>query len=165
MTHISPSSGHVFAPSSDDLLMLKQSHARQMSALEKGTEAQSADNQLALAIAVDEFCDATAIDQDGRSNILTSLAAGSPLLQIIWAETGNYPLSLFAYLPGCLHCLTQAKAVIGKGADCEPLALKLKLDTNPLIPTKPAQIGLEQLSEFSRLQILAKEIALPTAAI
>ena len=90
-----------------------------------------------------------------RSPRLTRSAR--PCSRAVWASTGNFPKSLFAYLPGCLHCLTQAKAAYGRGAESDILVDALGLMENTLIPVKPSGIVVDNLEEFSRLQIMARD--------
>ena len=136
---------------------LTESHAVQIRALRAGVRAEKSNDALAMVESVNVVCAAADIDESCRDDILTSLAAGTPLLEAIWASTGNFPKSLFAYLPGCLHCLTQAKAAYGRGAESDDLVDALGLMDNPRIPMKPGGILVENLEEFSRLQILARD--------
>ena len=136
---------------------LAESHAVQIDALRAGVCAEKSGNALAIVESVNVVCAAADVDESCRDDILSSLASGTPLLEAVWASTGNFPKSLFAYLPGCLHCLTQAKAAYGRGAESDDLADALGLMDNPRIPAKPSGIKIKNLEEFSRLQILARD--------
>ena len=106
-----------------------------------------------------QFCETALIDPEIRQSMDAALKDGASLLKTVWAETGGCPASLFAFLPGCQHCLTQAKSAYGLGAESDWFAEKLDLMNNAIIPTAPEQITIDTLPEFARLQTEARRIA------
>ena len=94
-----------------------QSYELQIGALQRGEAAEHAGKSVAVLAALDDFCAAAGMDEDIRSSMHRAVLQGSGLIKTVWAETGGVPTSLFAFLPGCQHCLTQAKSAYGRGAE------------------------------------------------
>ena len=131
----------------------------QVHILTKGALSEADNDRNGTMSALYQFCEIAEIDPDIRSSMEAALNDGATLLKTVWAETGGCRASLFAFLPGCQHCLTQAKSAYGLGAESDWFAEKLGLMNNPYIPTAPEKITIESLPEFARLQAEARRIA------
>jgi len=134
------------------------SYDRQILALTRGAYAETEGDTAGVLAELDAFCDAACVENDIRSSMQQAILTGGKIIKTIWAETGGCPQSLFAFLPGCQHCLTQAKSVFGLGAQSDWFAEQLNLVGNPRIPTSPDHIAIHMLPEFARLQQRAREV-------
>ena len=135
-----------------------QSYASQVEALQRGEEAEAAGDTAGVIRALDDFCSAAGAEDDVRESMQKSIAQGGTLIKTVWAETGGVSTSLFAFLPGCQHCLTQAKSAYGRGAESDRFVDLLGLMNNPMIPTSPDAITANLLPEFARLQGAARSL-------
>ena len=138
---------------------IETDYEQQVRLLTNGALSEAAEDRSGVIRALHGFCRAADIDPDIKASMETAITDGAPLLKTVWAETGGCPSSLFAFLPGCQHCLTQAKSAYGLGAESDWFAEQLGLMTNPMIPTSPEQIIPDTLPEFAKLQAKARRLA------
>ncbi|MFN3232913.1 MAG: hypothetical protein ACE363_12265 [Alphaproteobacteria bacterium] len=132
---------------------------RQATLLQAGTAAEANGDSPGVLRALDGLCRLANVPDDVHESMRDAIASGGTLIKTVWAETGGCPESLFAFLPGCQHCLTQAKSAYGMGAESDWFVEELDLLGNDLIPTSPDGIRPEALPEFARLQENARTLA------
>ncbi len=136
-----------------------ESYDRQINALVGGIAAERQGETAGANASLDMFCQAADVPPDIQESMKNALSVGGTLIKTVWAETGGCPLSLFAFLPGCQHCLTQAKSAYGMGAESDWYVEQLGIIDNPNVPSTPDQISVELLPEFARLQTRARMLA------
>jgi len=83
-----------------------------------------------------------------------------PPMQAFWGATGEYPKSLFAYLPDCGQCLTQARDIFSSHrVILEPEVIKYQgIVERYDIPAHPGDLVVGELVNFARAQIEALAI-------
>lgn len=135
------------------------SYDPQILALTRGATAEANGDTAGVLAELDAFCTAARVGDDIHCSMQQAILTGGKIIKTVWAETGGCLQSLFAFLPGCQHCLTQAKSVFGLGAESDWFAEQLNLVDNAQIPTSPDHIAIHMLPEFARLQQRAREIA------
>ena len=134
-------------------------YRQQVEALTEGARHEKQGSRRGVLAALDDFCRAANIDSQVRNSMCSAIEDGAALLKTVWAETGGCPDSLFAFLPGCQHCLTQAKSAYGLGAESDWFVDNLGLLDNQMVPTAPERITADMLPEFARLQTDARRLA------